>query len=1136
VREYFYDADGRMTQLREPDGGILLFDNQADGLRNKKYDALGYATTYSYRLDRAFTGTSDANGNVTRVQDALNRTVDLSYGPLDQVATVKDKRGTTTTTTFATSTFGCDYTNRPKETRISTLSGLSNVLLASLCWNGNATLNYSRSYLDASRYHETRLSYTDNGLNVSREDLVGMPSGVTITRTYTWDSLGRKKTETLKRRASPTNAAPIDLTTTYEYDALDRIVKLTDPLGNEVINHYDANGMLWKVTHRYKNGASYDVRDVITRTFDAADRVKTETDAEGNVTTYSYDEAGNVIAVTDAEGHTTRYEYDALNRKTAAIDATGYRSETRYNQRGEVVAVSNANGETTRFEYDALGRKTAQVDPLGYRTEYQYDANGNLTCLIDANAQAGLQPKNSFGCTESRQYDELNRVTKIVDALNGETSFTYDLLGNRLTVKDAENKTWRFAYDDLGRLASETDHGGKTIAYQRDEAGNVWEKTNRLGEITRFTFDAGNRLTRIDYLKDGTAETYSYDAAGNRTAAANGTVSYSFTWDRLNRLTAKTDSRGRSLSFTYDRVGNILTKTPYQGSTTRYVYNAANRLVMLRNPDYTQVDYQYDPAGRLLSRVTANGARLTQQFDANGWLTQLNQFDAANNLVSSTSYTRDRIGHILTQTEGGGSTSYTYDALYRLTQANYPGTANDELFTYDKVGNRKTYTKGSLTPNANTRYYNYTAGSNRLAEVRIGSAAGTLESSFTNDFEGRLTAQTGVGAKTLTWDAKGRLWTLSRAGAGTETYRYDPMDYRIGRSGGSLGSRDYFLEGEHLESEYAGGTLQAKYFRGVGTDELVAAWLVDTDGKLKPYLFHHDPLTSVSAVTGHNGGTTQSIKYSAFGQVQSSTGASPNRLKYTGREDDGTGLYYYRARYYDPQIGRFVSEDPIGFASGDMSFYAYVGNNPVNANDPMGLEPYTPYSSYKDAQIAAARYNAELTLGQMQYHGTTQEFGSRVYQVGNSYYHTPAVTTSGKANEVSEAAWVATLSMIPDNSGRGRSHSHPPLPGWLQTPSKEDWSGASALGDTIGRVDGSVFLYKKTDKVYDPATGGIRQGGGSVIAPQMQLTPRDPEFEWAPVSDFPASPGGTNASPANGGFLLYPNKSNTNMMQSVYGK
>ncbi|MDP1658720.1 MAG: hypothetical protein Q8L73_05140, partial [Methylotenera sp.] len=133
------------------------------------------------------------------------------------------------TTTYASSTSGCDYTNRPKESRLNTLNGVANVLLSSYCWNSNATLNYSRAYLDATRYRETRLTYeaASNGLNVNQEQIVGMPSGLTITKTYTYDILGRKKTETLQRRTSPTNAALINLTTSYDYDALDRVIKTT---------------------------------------------------------------------------------------------------------------------------------------------------------------------------------------------------------------------------------------------------------------------------------------------------------------------------------------------------------------------------------------------------------------------------------------------------------------------------------------------------------------------------------------------------------------------------------------------------------------------------------------------------------------------------------------------------------------------------------------------------------------------------------------------------------------------------------------------------------------------------------------------------------------------------------------------
>ncbi|MDA8259288.1 MAG: DUF6531 domain-containing protein [Betaproteobacteria bacterium] len=1150
VREYFYDDNGRMTQLKEPDGGVLLFENQNDAIRSKKYDAQGYATTYSYRADMAFTGASDASGNVTREQDALNRTVDMTYGPLDQVATTKDKRGTTSTTTFGAAVSGCDYTNRPQETRISALSGSTNVLLASQCWNSDATLNTSRAWLDATRYRETRLSYTDNGLNVSQQQTVGQPAGATITQTYTYDTLGRKKTETLKRRASPADATLIDLTTSYDYDALDRVVKMTDALGNEVLNSYDANGQLWKITHRYKKpDATFDVRDIVTRSFDAADRVKTETDAEGNVTSFQYNEAGNVIAVTDPESHTTRFEYDPMNRRTAVIDATGYRTETKYSLRGDIVAVTNANDETVKFEIDALGRKTAAIDPKGYRSEFSYDENGNLVCTLDANAQAGLQPKNAQtpACTETRQYDELNRITRIIDADNGETDFAYDYPGNRLSVKDAELKTWRFAYDDLGRLASETDHAGKTISYQPDEAGNIWEKTNRLGEVTRFTYDKANRATRVDYLKDGTAETFGHDPAGNRNAAANGTVSYAFTWDRLNRLIQKTDGRGKNLAFTFDKAGNILTKTTYQGSTTSYVYNAANRLVMLRNPDYTQVDYQYDPAGRLLSRVTANGARMTQSFDANGWMTRLDQYDAANSLVSSTSYTRDRTGNITQTTDAGGTTTYTLDALYRLTQADYPGTANDELFSYDKADNRKTATKGSLTANAGTLYYNYTAGTNRLLDIRIGSAAGAVESSFTHDFEGRLTGQTGTGAKTLTWDAKGRVKTL-----GSETYAYDPTDHRIQRSGGALGSLDYFLEGEHLESVYSGANLYAKYFRGSSTDELVAGYLFDTDSKLKPFLFHHDQVNSIGAVSGHNGGTLQSTTYSAFGATQSTAGTSPNRLKYTGREDDGTGLYYYRARYYDPGIGRFISEDPLGFEAGDVNFYVYVGNNPVNANDPSGLCPSCVGMIYGGIAggvggVITAGFSPDQTIG-----STLKSLGLGVLAGATTGAVTPwlsygagaAAAAVGVARTVGTVAATATVGGASSAVGQFAGNVVTGQP--LGTNFSWGAVAGSATGNVLASVPariaggiagttvgtsipfGSRSLTIASPTVQNTAStfraiaegsiGGVFEAGGQAIESQY----------------FQSIPSFTQG--AAGGFLLYPNKANINMMQSVYSK
>ena len=166
---------------------------------------------------------------------------------------------------------------------------------------------------------------------------------------------------------------------------------------------------------------------------------------------------------------------------------------------------------------------------------------------------------------------------------------------------------------------------------------------------------------------------------------------------------------------------------------------------------------------------------------------------------------------------------------------------------------------------------------------------------------------------------------------------YDPYDYRIAKAD-TQGSKIYLLEGEHLEAVMSGSQWQAKYLRGAVIDEVVNGYQFDANNIWTNYTFHHDALQSVIGLTGHDGGILQAIGYNAFGDKQWTTGVvNKNRLNFTGRkEDTDSGLMYYRARYYDPLIGRFITEDPKGFGAG-VNFYAYVQNNPINANDPTGL-------------------------------------------------------------------------------------------------------------------------------------------------------------------------------------------------------
>jgi RHS repeat-associated protein len=1188
-----YDANGALVQLNEPDGGVLTFDHQGDGLRYRKYDALGHATQYSYRLDKTFGTAADSFGQVTRARDALNQEVDYGYGMYDQVTSVKNRRGHTRRYVYAAATainangYG-DFKGKLKEVRAD-VGGQPDVLLASHAYDAHGNPYYTREYLEpgnTARFRQTDWFYDADGLYLDYK-LVSQSADMSqplVYVDYQYDSLGRLVAETLyrKERPDPNDPHYLALTTTYAYDALDRPIEVTDASGTVHETVYDANGQVYQEKTWYPSGVakagcaapafidgrSYVICADATHQYDAAERRIASTDVFGHTTQFGYDAAGNLTKVTDANGHTTRYEYDSMNRRTATIDANGHRTTTQYNPRGEIVSVTNANGETIRSEYDALGRLTKLTDPLGYETRYQYDANGNLTCRIDANALGGLQPVNSDGCTESRSYDELDRLKQVKDAQNHLTQYGYDLLGHRTTVTDAEGRLTRFRYDDLGRLTEVIDPlvetpTDLTVKYAWDEAFNLTQETDRKGQVTRHTYDKRNRKVRTDALTDGGIQTWSYDGYGDlRGAVVAGTVAYTYRYDAKHRLTQKTDGRlNKTLDWTYDAVGNLASKIDYQGKVTTYQYDGTDRLVAETNPEYLQVGYHYDGAGRLLDRILSNGAHTRYGWDAAGRLTQLQNTTLTGQVINDTTYTRDRIGNLLTQSETAGpnpgTTTYTYDAQYRLKTADYPGSAHDELFTYDKVGNRKTHTKGSLTPNAHTRHYAHDAG-NRLKDIRIGSATGPIEASFSYDANGSLLTETGPRAKTITWNAQNRPSQING-----NTFQYDPSGYRI-RKTDSQGTKLYLLEGEHLEAIYATtGTPQATYFRGTVIDEIVNGYQLDGNNKLVNYTYHHDALQSVLGQSGHEGSLLATQSYGAFGNSLASTGTSHNRLLYTGRElDSDTGCLYYRARYYCPGIDRFISEDPLGFESGDVNFYAYVGNNPVNANDPTGHCP-----SCIGAGVSV------LTGGAIRYFTSGGDWNSVFNSRTIAMDAVLGAAGAGLANKFSTLSQLSKVNSaaVPGNKlgqiGEALAGIAPTgktaIPSISGTATRRFPDAIDSLKNIVEVKNVAKISSRDVAQITDSVLYSQRYGGTTTLLTRGAATDistvqslvndglltlgKIPGINSSGVANLTTSTSasigfgaGTFSSWANsfagGGYLLYPNKINSNMMESVYSK
>ena len=440
-------------------------------------------------------------------QDPLNYTLQYTYGMYDQITTMKDKNGNTFTMAYyaADNPATGAIKGKLQSVTLSTLNGTSNIMLRSYTYNTDATMKQMVEYIDpanSARQRITNYTWQDNGLNLQSVAVTGATQGGTVTTTYTYDNLGlgRKHTAAITRRKSATDPTMVTITTTYDYDNLDHLTRVTDTIGNSVETVYDANGKVTQVNLNYlQSDGNIEQRVASHRYYDYDDRLIWDYDFYWDGTYYGYDSEGSLSVVMDPNGNVTNYVTDPMKRRTMTTDANGNNWKTVYDQAGHPVQTINPLGKGVTTVYDALGRPTSVTDAMGFQTTLAYDANGNMTKMTDANANNG-GPKNSYGCTLYKVYDELNRVKLEVDALNNQTSYTYDLLGNITSITDANSHTTYFDFDDLGRLWRVRDPlyptTGKVTTFTYDEAGNLLTRTNRSGAQAVFTYDLLNRADK----------------------------------------------------------------------------------------------------------------------------------------------------------------------------------------------------------------------------------------------------------------------------------------------------------------------------------------------------------------------------------------------------------------------------------------------------------------------------------------------------------------------------------------------------------------------------------------------------------------------------------------------------------------
>ncbi|MBI3479206.1 MAG: RHS repeat-associated core domain-containing protein, partial [Nitrosomonadales bacterium] len=595
----------------------------------------------------------------------------------------------------------------------------------------------------------------------------------------------------------------------------------------------------------------------------------------------------------------------------------------------------NGNATTTAY-YDSTGdgRLKSISDAGNHQIGMAYDANGNPTA-VTVTGSDGLTTR-----TTNTYYDELDRPLRIVgpqysDAALGiirpVTQYVYDTLGNRSQVLagytsdatganaalDVLKLQTTVAWDDFGRKIKETDPLNQAWSNSYDANNNLITTVDPLNQTTTLNWGYGHQLLTVRD-QAGNTTGYTRNALGQITVALAPGVAYRYGYDTSHRLSSLSDSRGnKTLSYAYSPGGMMNWMQDSDGNRTDYLYDPVGRLSGIWAANYDYVSFSYDPGGRLSEKMYSSGADSRYTYNPDNSLAGLTNKQGVTT-ISSHVYGYDVLGNRATQTETIGATTinyaYSYDALNRLTQVQNGTTTQQENYTFDPLGNRLTKSIGVTTPAVTAYVYD---AANQLKEIRSGTTTGALLASLAYDADGNLKSRSDTGL-TLTYDALNRL-TQASLGVQTQSYAYDDQGRRISKTIGTS-TTNFLYSGADIVSEYGAtwGLPIAQYTHGTRVDDIT----IRATATSAQY-FHLDGLGSVVGVTNNAGLTDATQRFDAWGNKIASTGATP-RYGYTGREPDETGLVFYRARYYDPTVGRFTQRDPIGLRGG-LNRYAYVG-------------------------------------------------------------------------------------------------------------------------------------------------------------------------------------------------------------------
>jgi RHS repeat-associated protein len=886
----------RLSAIADRNGNTLTLTYDASGRLSKLTDTSMRETAFSY----------DSNNHVSAVQVLNGKTLTFEYDAKGNMTRNVDLVGNVIAYGYDSNNVLYSMTADGKTTRFAYFVDASNNLHVSTVTDamGNVT-RYEGVATGGTRVIEpgggVRLYTQTNGLTTSVTNALNQ----TASTTFNAQSLPASSTDAVGR------------ITRYEYDSVGNITKVTDPAGKIATLVYDADSNLVSTTDPLGSKYSfvYDVKSNLTGmtsplgrttsfTVDAKGLVSKMTRADGSFTMATYDSHGNLIAGTTPLGKVYRNSFDAFGlERSSATDPRGNTTSFSYDGNRLATSVTHPDGTTSRtsyacnartsytdsagntstYERDALLHATKVTDPLGRISRFAYNGDELLTTATDP-----------LGTVTQLGYDNARRLTSITNPLGKTILFGRNADGSPSTITSETGQVTKFAYDSRGLLASVTDPLGKiTSARSYDDLGRVSNVTNASGKTLSISYDQDGRVVGKSY--DGASvATYSWNSLGQLASVSDASGVKIFTRNAGGQVVTLGYPGGQSLSISYDDAGNPSSLTYPGGLVVTYTYDSRNRTSAASFAG-NSLTLAYNSTGRLVSETRSNGVISAFSYDAAGQLVGLSH-KKGTSVIADLTYTRNAAGLI---TGEAGNLPLTG----AVTNATETGTYNAA--------------DGVLTWN----------GSN-----------------YTNDADGNLTGVSGVKTFSAIYDNENRPTSVTAAGT-TTTYQYDGLGNRVqAQSAGATRNFHHDPWGRLLFETSASGAVTANYIYAGG--RLVASG-TSAGGY---YFYHQDKTGNTLALTNSAGTVAAAYAYSPYGAVLNKSGSATTPFTYVGAYgvmSEGNDLYFMKNRYYDAGTGRFIQRDPIGFAGGPANLYEYVGGNPVDRVDPLGLAPTDEQLGYE---------------------------------------------------------------------------------------------------------------------------------------------------------------------------------------------